>query len=104
MKKSLTAAFIMAIVLTATMAQAGEYKHTQKGYFAAQTEQNFNLGVQVSRSKDLAAFTKLINSGRIFILKSGVPVQITEVRWSGRVKFRPIGSFVEFWTFTEAIK
>lgn len=105
MKKSLTAAaLIISIVLTATMAQAGGYKHTQKGYFAATTEQNFNLGSQVLRSKDRAAFKRLLATGRIFILKAGVPVQITEVRWAGLVKFRPAGSFVEFWTFSEAIK
>lgn len=78
---------------------------TVDGYLASPSEEDLGKAIRYLVDKDDDALATILASGSVFKLKSGILVSIVETKvLSGKVKIRPRGQTLEFWTNTEAIK
>ena len=102
-KRSTIMAIVLACIFIASTASAGRLWTTKDGYPAAIYKSDLEKAISYSVSKDKAAFMKLFNQGRFIILKPGIKVYIVTTSGLGKVKIRPQGETIEFWTLSEAI-
>lgn len=81
-----------------------QWKRTQRGYLASVSREAFDRSQRYLSSNDQAALSKLLASGLVFDLKSGLDVEIVEIHTlQGVVKIRPKGENLEIWTNVEAV-
>jgi len=92
-------------ILLSNVAWAQPTCITLKGSFlAATSEELFDEAMNYAVTKDIEALQILMDSGQVFMLKEGVRVQAKRKGiFSGKMKIRPIGSTVWFWTVVEAV-
>lgn len=78
---------------------------TQGSYPAALDKADVEKVIEYVVQGDNAATQRMIDSGRVIILKEGLKVYLMETSlFSGLVKIRPEGQTIEVWTNLEAIK
>jgi len=100
MKKALLILFFIALC-TPVFAQQCT---TKAGYPAAIYEADLNRAFNCILSKDYVALTKLIESGRVIMLRAGVVVMTEDYKFfKGIVKIRPRGENLTVWTNIEAV-
>lgn len=77
----------------------------KRGVFAAISEDLLDRALAIVESGDRAAMAKLMEGGGVFILKVGTRVYVTDF-WllSSKIKIRPVGEAVEFWTTDRALR
>lgn len=73
------------------------------GYPVALTEDDLSEATSYIRQNDSLALGQMVEQGRLTMSKAGVAVHQETGGFSGRVKFRVIGSTDAFWTLNEAI-
>lgn len=105
MKKTAAITATLAIVMAFSTAYAGGRLWTTKGgYPAAMYKADLENVITYSVQKDKEALIKLLDQGRFVILKPGTKVFVVTTSGLGKVKVRPQGTTLEFWTLTEAIE
>lgn len=81
------------------------FRYTKSGNVAALSEELLDKAFDYLVAKDEVAFQRLLNTGTVFFLKGGLKVQVVKMSFfGGRVKVRPMGKTIEFWTVTEALE
>lgn len=104
MKKKVTMFIVIAAMVAASHAFAGELKTTQDGYFAAVSEKAFEKTIMYSSAGDKKAVGMMLALNQVFILKGGIKVYVVDFIFPGKIKIRVPGETGEFWTFAEAVK
>ena len=93
------------IVLFVSPVYAGDLYTTKNGCIAAVYLDDLNKAMSYISDNDIEAVKLLAASNRIFILKSGLKVFVTEIKtFKGVVKIRLKGTDHEVWTTLGAIK
>lgn len=78
---------------------------TVGGHLASPSEELLDKALRYVNDEDEEALLKLMATGAVVELKSGVHVELARGGFRlGKVKIRPRGKTLELWTFTEAIK
>ncbi len=103
MKKLFTIA-LLVFITSNTLIAGGNYKTTKDGYIAAVSEESLDKAIDLMAANDYEALQKLMDSGLVFWLKSGLRVQIVDSTWTGKIKIRPKGTLIEVWTVMEAVE
>ena len=92
------AAYAKPIKRRSSTAHVDSY-YTKEDCFAAHSEADLSKALQIIEDNDKEAMLKLINAGRVLILKPGVKVRLETVRiFSGIVEVRPQGNIDTVWT------
>ena len=102
MKKWIAAGMAAALLGTTAPAMAGDRCVTVDGYFIAATEPLLDQVVRFSTHRDTEAIMRLVNAGRVIMVKGGVPVHIEGARL-GKLKIRLPGATIPVWTVQEAV-
>jgi hypothetical protein len=77
---------------------------TKAGYPASTSEIFIDKAAEYVAANDLAALQTLIDKNLIFPLKGGLKVYVVDTKlFSGKIKIRPVGKTIEFWTLFEAV-
>ena len=72
---------------------------------ASESEEMFEQAARFTVQDDKVALARLLLSGRVFILKVGLPVYLEESKlFKGTVKIRAPGDTASAWTAREAVK
>ena len=89
-----------------TESQADGGPVTVGSYLASQSLDMLERAESYVAQRDDEALQKLIDSGDVFILKSGIRVEVMDTKgiFSQLVKIRPRGETIEIWTVAEAIR
>jgi len=105
-KQSIAIIAVIAIVIfTFTGIASARSYYTKQGYPFSISRELLDKAMSMISHGDKAAFNKLVASGLVGITRSGVEVTLVDTHlFSGIVKIRPVGSTVEVYTLTEAIK
>ena len=100
MKKAL----LILLILSITSISSAQLCTTKSGYPAAMSESDFDRAISCIVSRDKIALARLLQSGRVIMLRSGIKVYPQDYKFfKGRVQVRPQGKNVLFWTNIEAI-
>ena len=92
----------MVVMVTAPTATAAT---TTGDYLASPSKEILEKAISYCVAKDFEALQKLMDAKLVFMLKSGVEVEIVETKvFSGLVKIRPRGQTIELWTVIEGVK
>ena len=96
---------VVIIVLFASQVYAGDLYTTKNGCIAAVYLDDLNKAMSYISDNDFEAVKSLAASNRVFILRPGLKVFISEIRtFKGVVKIRLKGTDHEVWTTLGAIK
>lgn len=84
---------------------SGEYI-LKNDYFGAYSESDLDLISRILINNDKNALYQLLNTGRVFLVKSGTKVYLVESGGllSGKIKVREEGKISNYWVVSEALK
>jgi len=103
MKKILVLVFLFPTIFASPAPLEKACTTKKGGYFAAVSEEIFDEAMDYAVKKDPVALQSLFDTGNVFTLKPGAKVYVKSLgMFSGKVKIRPVGSTVWFWTVIEA--